>query len=87
MQRAIHLLCLVTLVSTVLVGAAAGQQGPPLGFVNKLGVEVDVRSNGRILGDELSASHVILPDLKNPVAGMSECRQYHRFKSAAGTSR
>lgn len=71
MHRARILLC-VTLIalSSVFVRSAIAQGGPPLGFVNKLGVEVDVRSNGRILGDELAFSHVILPDLNTPVAGI-----------------
>jgi hypothetical protein len=71
MQRAISMICLVALFSAVLAGAAAAQQGPSLGFVTKLGVEVDVRSNGRIIADELASSgRVMLPDLDTPVAGM-----------------
>jgi hypothetical protein len=70
MQRSKLSLCLVTLCSGMLLGTAAAQSGPPLGFVNKLGVEVDVRSGGRILADDLAASSVILPDLAGPVAGV-----------------
>jgi hypothetical protein len=54
----------------MLLGTATAQSGPPLGFVNKLGVELDVRSGGRILADDLASSHVILPDLAGPVAGI-----------------
>lgn len=39
------------------------------GFVNKLGVEIDVRSGSRILEDELANGDVILPDQQGPVAG------------------
>ena len=61
---------IVTFISSVLVAMAVGQDGDPtVGFVNKLGVEIDVRSGGRILQDELAAGQVILPDLDTPVAG------------------
>jgi hypothetical protein len=70
MQRAKLFLCLVTSCSGMLLCTAAAQSGPPLGFVNKLGIEVDVRSGGRILADDLASSHVILPDLAGPVAGI-----------------
>jgi hypothetical protein len=70
MQRAISMLCLVAGFLAVLACAASAQQGPPLGFVSKLGIDMDVRSNGRIIADELAASNVILPDLDTPIAGM-----------------
>jgi hypothetical protein len=54
----------------MIVCSAAAQSGPPIGFVNKLGIEVDVRSGGRILADDLASSNVILPDLATPVAGI-----------------
>ena len=78
MHRARILFC-VTLIalSAVFVRPAISQDGPRLGFVNKLGVEVDVRSNGRILGDELASSHVILPDLNTPVARIPTVPQIH----------
>jgi hypothetical protein len=50
-------------------------QSQPLGFVNKLGVEVDVRSGGRILADELASGNLILPDIGGPVAGGSTVPQ------------
>ncbi len=59
--------CLAALVS---VPPAVAQEGPPLGFVNKLGQDIDIRSGGRILADELSAGNVILPDLDTPMAGV-----------------
>lgn len=46
-------------------------QGPPLGFVTKLGVDVDIRSGARILQDELASNPVVLPDLAGPVSGGS----------------
>jgi hypothetical protein len=70
MQRAKLFFCLVTLCSGILLFTAAAQSGPPLGFVTKLGIDVDVRSAGRILADDLADSHVILPDLATPVAGI-----------------
>src|SRR6266567_270920 len=65
--RGLALTCLVTLISVPL---AVAQGGPPLGFVNKLGQDIDIRSGGRIVADELSAGNVILPDLATPVAGV-----------------
>jgi len=61
------LTCLAALVS---VPPALAQEGTPLGFVSKLGQDIDIRSGGRILADELSAGNVILPDLATPVAGV-----------------
>lgn len=46
-------------------------QNPLLGFVNKLGVDEDIRSGARIIQDELSANPLILPDLDGPVSGSS----------------
>src|SRR5262249_15560943 len=47
-----------------------------LGFVSKLGIDVDVRSGGRILADDLAASgRIILPDADSPVAGTSTVPQ------------
>jgi len=57
--------------SILFAGASLAQSGPSLGFVNKLGIEVDVRSGGRILQDELNANNVILPDNAPPVSGGS----------------
>jgi hypothetical protein len=71
MQHSKLLLFLFTLCSVMLVHTAAAQSGPPLGFVNKLGIDVDVRSGGRILADDLASSgNVILPDLATPVSGI-----------------
>src|SRR5437667_1720063 len=63
-------LALTCLAALVFVPPAVAQEGPPLGFVNKLGQDIDIRSGGRILADELSAGNVILPDLATPVAGV-----------------
>ncbi len=59
MYRIMVLLCLLALGSAVLVQPAFAQGTPPTGFVNKLGLEIDVRSGGRILEDDLSAGNVI----------------------------
>ena len=48
---------------------ALAQSGPATGFVNKLGIEVDVRSGGRILQDDLLSGNVLLPDSASPVGG------------------
>ena len=71
MQCVRILVCVIAFFLVVLVETAAAQQSPRLGFVNKLGVEIDVRSGGRVLADELAAGKVILPDLASPVAGGS----------------
>lgn len=60
----------LALSATTLVHPLVAQ-GPSLGFVTKLGIDVDVRSGGRILADELASNPVILPDLAGPVSGGS----------------
>lgn len=57
-------------ISAVLVSSVAAQDGTPLGFVSKLGQEVDIRSGARILADDFAAGKVILPDLATPVAAI-----------------
>jgi hypothetical protein len=59
----------------VLAAPAVAQNGPPLGFVNKLGIDVDVRSGGRILQDETPSGTVILPDSPTTVGGGSTVPQ------------
>ena len=75
MYRSIVLLCLLALCSAVLVQPVLAQGVPPLGFVSKLGQEIDVRSGGRVLEDDLSSGNVILPDLAGPVSGGSTVPQ------------
>lgn len=72
MKRATILKCLMIAfaISAVLVSSVAAQDGTPLGFVSKLGEEVDIRSGARILADELASGKVILPDLATPVAAI-----------------
>jgi hypothetical protein len=54
----------------VLAPIARAQDDGLLGFVSKLGMDMDVRSGGRVLADDLSASGgIILPDLDGPIAG------------------
>jgi hypothetical protein len=68
MKRVGTLLCL--LISAVFVTTAAAQT--PLGYVNKLGIDMDVRS-GRVLADDLAASgNVLLPDVAAPTSGGSQ---------------
>jgi hypothetical protein len=74
MHFANALLLTVTL-PVVLVTPVLAQDAPPLGFVNKLGIDVDVRSGGRILQDETPPSTVILPDSANAVGGGSTVPQ------------
>jgi hypothetical protein len=62
------------LVATTMVRPLVAQ-GPPLGFVTKLGIDVDVRSGGRILADELASNPLVLPDLAGPVSGGSAVPQ------------
>jgi len=64
-----------TTLSAVLIGPAIAQNSVPLGFVSKLGVDVDVRSGARILADDLAAGNVILPDSASPVGGGSTVPQ------------
>ena len=59
--------------AAALVGPSIAQS--PTSFVSKLGVEIDVRSGGRILQDELAAGSVILPDSASPVGGGSTVPQ------------
>src|SRR3974377_561336 len=71
-MRPVHAVVLLALTLIVLVVAAPtfAQGTPPLGYVNKLGQDLDVRSGGRILFDEIS-SGVILPESGvPPVTGL-----------------
>jgi hypothetical protein len=75
MYRVIVVLCLLALCWAALVQPAVAQGSAPLGFVTKLGQEIDVRSGGRILEDDLSSGNVILPDLAGPASGGSTVPQ------------
>ena len=59
---------------TVFVSAAVAQQ-PPLGFISKLGQEIDIRSGSKIIADNLAANPVLLPDSNSPVTGGSPVPQ------------
>ena len=62
--------------STVLVFAGSALAQSQLGFVNKLGEEIDIRSGSRILADELNAAnHLVLPDPNTPVPGIPAAPQ------------
>ena len=71
-------LALICAAGRIVVSPALAQDESPLGFVNKLGADVDVRSGSRVLFDDLRASNnVILPDLGTPVPGISVVPQIH----------
>jgi hypothetical protein len=53
----------------LFIPSLMAQGSPPLGFVTKLGQEVDVRSGVRILADDLASGNLILPELAGPVTG------------------
>ncbi len=78
MRRVVLGLALTCSAVLVVTPPALAQGGPPPGFVNKLGHEIDVRSAGRVLADELKANnHVILPDASTPAPGGSTVPQIH----------
>jgi hypothetical protein len=61
-------ICLFASAVVMSIQPVRAQNLPSLGFVNKLGQEIDIRSGGRILADELSAAnYVVLPDPTTPV--------------------
>src|SRR5579864_240922 len=70
MLRAVSVLGIALACSAILISTAVAQQGPPLGFVTKLGEDVDVRSGSRVLADDLAANGVLLPELNTPVVGV-----------------
>ena len=59
----------ITLPMVLVTPVLAQDAPPPLGFVNKLGIDVDVRSSGRILQDEMPLGSIILPDSASAVGG------------------
>ena len=65
----VKILASAALVILPFGSPALAQSGPATGFVNKLGIEVDVRSGGRILQDDLLSGNVLLPDSASPVGG------------------
>ena len=80
MRAKTRLCCELALVIGMvsLAQVARAQNGPPLGFITKLGEEIDVRSDGRVLADELARSGgIVLPDVNSPVAGGSTVAQIH----------
>ena len=79
MQRLIVCLCVAIAVSILLTRGMLAQDQVPLGFVTKLGIDVDVRSGARILADETLVGTVILPDQ----AGAPQERKSFRNSSVA----
>ena len=62
----------ILICAAMLAPAVRAQDDGLLGFVSKLGMDMDVRSGARILADDLAASgRIILPDLDGPVSGAS----------------
>ena len=55
--------------------AQEGDGGPTIGSINKLGMEIDIRSGSRILEDDLASQSVILPDGASSVSGGSTVPQ------------
>jgi hypothetical protein len=70
MNRKYKLLWLTLALSLTTLVRPVIAQGPPLGFVSKLGLDVDVRSGARILADDIRSNNVILPELATPVGGV-----------------
>jgi hypothetical protein len=68
-RRATLLFCLTLLVMPVLP-AFAQDDDSTLGFVTKLGAEVDIRSGARVLADEFQSGNVVLPELAGPITGI-----------------
>jgi len=62
----------VTIVAAATVLAPGLRAQDDLrGFVSKLGIDMDIRSGGRVFADELAASGgIILPDADSPVSGV-----------------
>lgn len=67
--------CLVVAALLAIAQPSRAQQGTPLGFVSKLGQDIDVRSGARILRDENAPGTVLLNGLAGPVAGGSTAPQ------------
>lgn len=66
-MRKVHAVLFLTTMSLLSVVAPAfGQGTPPPGSVTKLGIDIDLRSGGRIVFDETTAGNVILPDSGAP---------------------
>ena len=66
-MRNVHAVLFLTATSLLSVVAPAfGQGTPPLGSVTKLGIDIDLRSGGRVVFDETTAGSVILPESGTP---------------------
>ena len=63
------------LAATLSVPAALAQSGPPLGFVTKLGQDMDVRSGARILTDDNVVGNFILPEIAGEWVVVRLCRK------------
>jgi hypothetical protein len=64
-----------TALLTVPAQSALAQSAYPLGYINKLGVDIDVRSGSKILIDQLAQQPVLLPDAAGSVGGGSTVPQ------------
>jgi len=57
------LISVVLSLSVLATTPVASAQGSPTNFVNKLGIDQDVRSGMKVVMDEILAGTVLLPDL------------------------
>ena len=62
-------LLILMLAGVLSVPCALAQGGPPLGFVTKLGQDMDVRSGTRIISDDNAPGGIILPELAGGAGG------------------
>jgi hypothetical protein len=70
MERFKVFFCILALVVAMLIAPTFAQQGPDLGFVTKLGIDMDIRSGARVIHDEFGVGTVILPEANTPVPGV-----------------
>lgn len=62
-------------VSLMAMSHVAFAQGSPTNYVNKLGIDQDVRSGMKIVMDDILAGNVILPDLAAPATSLDTVPQ------------
>jgi hypothetical protein len=62
-------LCVQLIYTAALSIPTLMAQGPPLGFVSKLGEEMDVRSGARVFADDVATGKMMLPELVGSVTG------------------
>jgi len=65
-----HFCFCVLIAYSVVIALPAVAQNSSLGYVAKLGVDVDVRSALRMLADDILSGNVVLPELGTPIVGV-----------------